>query len=90
MLVGARIEQQARVLRGIGGEHHDARLLDLALLLVVVIFDAGDAVAGGIREHARHVAERPHVRALAARLAETGRLRIGERPVGQPALHQPS
>src|SRR6516225_3655367 len=53
MLVGRRVEHQARVLRRPCRQHHDARFLHLPLLLGVVILDAGHLVALRVAEHAR-------------------------------------
>ena len=65
---------------GEGREHDHARLLHLALSLLVIIFDAGDAGARGIGQHAGDVTKGPNLGAALARFAEPGRLRIGERP----------
>ncbi len=82
VLVGRRVEQYARVLPRPRGQHDDARLLDLPLLLLVVVLDAGDAGALLVGEHARHGAERPHLGLGFSRLAEIGDHRVGERPGG--------
>ena len=56
MLVGRRIEQNARILRRPRREDDDVGLLHLPLFLRIVIFDAGGAGAGVVGEHARHIA----------------------------------
>src|SRR5262245_27135731 len=53
VLVSRGVKHQARVLRRPCGQHHDARLLHLPLLLGVVILDAGHLVARRVGEHAR-------------------------------------
>ena len=60
MLVGRRVEHEARILSRPRGEHHDFRLLHLALLLLVVVFDAGDPSALLIGEDPRGGRARPH------------------------------
>src|SRR5437660_68006 len=64
------IEQDARVLRRPGGEHHDARRLELPFILLVVVLDAGDASALGIGEHAGHRAPRAYLGSGLSRVAQ--------------------
>ena len=80
MLVGRRVEHEARILSRPRGEHHDFRLLHLALLLLVVVFDAGDPGALLIGEHPSDGRARPHFGASLPCIAEIGDDRIGERP----------
>ena len=70
MLVGGGVEHDARVFRGVGGEHDHAGRLHVLLLLAVVVFDAGDAVAARVGEDARDIAERPQLGAALARIAQ--------------------
>src|SRR6202034_2978334 len=79
MLVGRRVQKDARILPRPGGENDDARFLRLFLLLGVVIFDAGNPRAVLIGEDARHGAKRPHLGAALAGFTEIGDDRIGER-----------
>src|SRR5215469_14640306 len=51
VLVGRGVEQDARVLCGPGGEHHNTRRLYLPFLLLVVVLDAGDASAFSGRQN---------------------------------------
>ena len=48
VLVGRGVEHDARVLRRPGGQHHDARLLHLLLVLGIEVFDAGHLAAVGL------------------------------------------
>ena len=79
VLVGRRVEHQARVLPGPRGEHDHAGGLDLLLVLLVVILDARHLVARGVGEHARHRAPRPHLGAGLAGVGQERHQRIGER-----------
>ena len=80
VLVGRRVEHEARILAGPGRQDDDARLLGLAFLLVVVIFDPRDLVALRIGEHARDGRARPHLGARLPGVGQIGHHRVGERP----------
>ncbi len=68
VLVGRRVEQEAWVLRRPGREHDHARLLHLALLLAIVIFDPGHLGPFGIGEDAGDAAPGPHLGAGAGQV----------------------
>ena len=89
MLVGRRVEQQARVLRRPGGEDDDARLLHLLLPFVVVVLDAGDAGAGLIGQHPGDGGERTHFGLGLSRVLQIRHRRVGKRP-GRTALMAPA
>ena len=72
MLVGRRIEKDARILWNERRQDDDARFLDLPLLRAVIVLDAGDAISLVVREHARHAAEWPHLGAMFASLVQIG------------------
>ncbi len=75
----AGIEQDARVLSRPGGEDDDGRGLELLLLLLVVVFDARDAIAFGVGEDARDGAPRTYLGAGFFRVAQVRDERIGQR-----------
>src|SRR6516164_1082843 len=78
MLVGRRVEQQPRVLRRPRGQHDDVRLLHLALLVTVVIFDTGDARALAVGQYPGDGAPWPHLGTDLPRVAQIGDERIGK------------
>src|SRR5262245_15127810 len=77
--VGRRLNQQARVLPRPSRWNDDARLLPLALLLVVVVLDAGHLRALLVGEHARDRRQWSYLGAGLARVGEVGDQRVGER-----------
>ena len=90
MLVGRRVQEQARVLRAPGGQHHRIRGLNLLLVVAVVIFDPGDLLAEASVRTRVTVRRGPHLGAGVAGLAEIGTCGLASAPIGQPTWHQPS
>src|SRR4029077_2734732 len=79
VLVGRRVEHEARVLCRPRGEDYDVRLLYPALLLLVVVFDAGVPRALLIGEHPRDGRASAHFGARLPCIGEISDDRIGER-----------
>ena len=79
MLVGGRIEHDARILCGPRRQYHDAGFLHLTLFFLVVVFNAGDAGALRVGQHTGDRAERSHLGAGLSGVGKMGDHRIGQR-----------
>jgi hypothetical protein len=75
MLVGARVEQNARVLHREGREDHDVRVQRVQrvpLAVGRVVLDPGGALPAPVHEHTGYEASVSQVRARGQRLRQVG------------------